>query len=264
MVMRLPAIAVACSGLVFAGTILHLNRDDGASQIVVTHMPLDMMEIQTDEEVEVIAPPPSHQPSRSVAPDIIAVPEIEPHLLERIEPRAPLAEVQQTPETPVEPENQPAATQPAQQTILHKPVALAAGVIEAQGHKIALAEIIPTEVDEQCTDNGKSWSCGTYARTAFRNWLRGRALTCTVPAQPSQETVISECMLGNFNPAEWLVEYGWARAQADSELIALEDIAREERRGMFGPAPSQELPLSTLVVPGTETMPDSNAPVLVD
>lgn len=262
--MRLPAIAVACSGLIFATTILLLNQDDGSSQIVITHMPVDILETPTPEEQEAIFAPPSQQPSRPVASDIIAAPAIEPHLLERIEPRAPLADVQQTPETASEPQTHPAVAGPSQQTILHSPVALAAGMIEAQGHTIVLADIIPTNPDERCSDNANEWSCGIYARTAFRNWLRGRALTCIVPAQPSQETVISECMLGNLNPAEWLVEYGWARAQPDSALVALEDIAREERRGIFGSSPSQDLPPSTLTMPSIETMPDISAPTLVD
>lgn len=122
--------------------------------------------------------------------------------------------------------------------VLYQPVAVAAGLVDAQGYAIALAGIVATDVNEICSDNGASWPCGVHARTAFRNWLRGRALTCTVPREPQPGTVVSDCMLGGQNPAEWLVVQGWARAEPGGPYAALEEEARANRRGLFGPAPS--------------------------
>src|SRR5690606_16307639 len=104
---------------------------------------------------------------------------------------------------------------PPRPTILHRPVAVAAGMFEAQGHTVALAGIEPLDAEEECVSDGVSWPCGVHARTAFRNWLRGRALTCTVPPALGEEVVVSACTLGRHDPAEWLVSQGWVRALAD-------------------------------------------------
>lgn len=170
---------------------------------------------------------------RPVAPDLINAPVTEPGRFERVQDRDPLSPMGRA----VDPRDLP-----PQPTALFGPVVTAAGSFEAQGHKVVLAGIEVTDPQQQCGDTGKQWPCGVYARTAFRTWLRGRSLSCVVTPVPVQETVVSDCALGTHNPAEWLVEQGWAKATAGGPYAEIGAQAQKERRGLFGPAPDVSLP----------------------
>ena len=172
--------------------------------------------------------PPLIYPVRPVAPEVIAPPPIPPEMLQRIEPRSPLSEIATA---------RPPSEGPPKETILFRPVATAGGVFTSLGHEVHLAGIVPTSADEMCISDGVSWPCGVHARTAFRNWLRGRALTCVVPPVPAGEAVTSKCLLGRYDAAAWLVSSGWVRSLPGSDYVDLEETARSERRGLFGPAP---------------------------
>lgn len=213
--MRPRAFVIALAGLVSVAGALTLYRPF----IVVDPPPAAAL-----PEPEAPAP----QTMQPVAPEIAARP-AEPEVPERAGQREPPGAAGPAQET---------SEAPPRRTILHQPVAVAAGLVEAQGYTIALAGIVPTDTGETCGGNGASWPCGVHARTAFRNWLRARALTCAVPREPEPETVVSDCLLGGQNPAEWLVAQGWARAAPDGPYAALEEEARANRRGLFGPAPS--------------------------
>ncbi len=182
-----------------------------------------------DPEVTTAARPAASplRTARSIAPDLVAVPEIDLHELERVEDRLPLGELGAAPDP---------ATMPPDERVLHGPVALAAGLVEAQGHRIRLAGIDILHAEANCEHEGERWPCGAHARTAFRGFLRGRALVCTVPRVPSGETLVSACRVGTQDPALWLAEQGWAKA-VDSPYADALDAARREGRGMFGPPP---------------------------
>lgn len=238
--MRPLAIAVALSGLAAAGAVVLAVR--GPAPVEERH-------------VEAGAAPPQDAPAarttqptggrvRPVAPDVVAAPPVERETLERVEAREPLSPIGRA-VTPSE--------EPPKPTILHRPLAVAAGLFESQGHTVKIAGIEPPDAGETCISDGVSWPCGVHARTAFRNWLRGRALTCVVPPVPGGEVVVSDCTRGKQNPAEWLVTQGWARAEADGPYAALETAARAQRRGLFGPAPAA-------LAPATVTLPDPAAP----
>lgn len=176
---------------------------------------------------------------RPVAPDVVAIPAVEQDALERITAREPLS----PPVTKEETER------PPRLTVLHRPHALAAGMFHSLGYTVLLAGVEPPDMEETCVADGVSWPCGVHARTAFRSWLRGRALSCVVPAKPVRgDVVVSDCSLGRQNPAEWLVVHGWARAVAGGPYAPLEAAARQERRGIFGPAPAVPEPL-TITLP---------------
>jgi endonuclease YncB( thermonuclease family) len=119
----------------------------------------------------------------------------------------------------------PIAVQPALKfELLFNPVATEAGMIEAGGHSIKLRGIRAFGSDETCTDNaGASWPCGMRARTAFRSWLRGRAIHCKVPELPGAEILETECLVAGEDPAAWLVAQGWAKPHSD-------DVADEQRQ----------------------------------
>lgn len=144
--------------------------------------------------------------------------------LTRVEPRAPL-----------NPQPEPG---PAETTLLHRPTVTGAGDIAFSDQALRLAGLKPTPVDRICENaDGSEWPCGTIARTAFRNYLRGRSLECDVPDDQWEETAVATCTLGDDDVAAWLARNGWAEAEPDSAYADLVEEARRERRGIFGGDP---------------------------
>ena len=237
--------AVACAGLailVLAGPALRDRALRG------THENQAVPEAATIVQGE--PPPPGHiapaaTPAfiRPVAPQIIAPPLLERHELERIDAREPLSPIGRA-HVPSE--------GPPKETVLHRPLVTRAGAFEAMGYRIVLPGLLQTEETEMCGDGDSAWPCGVHARTAFRAWLRGRALACTVPPAPPAEPVTTPCRLGAFDAGAWLVEQGWVRVDpADSRYAALAQEARAARRGLYGAGPA-ELPRGPAVTPSSD------------
>ena len=86
------------------------------------------------------------------------------------------------------------------------------------------------------THEGVSWPCGVRARTAFRLWLRGRALVCQLPDE-EQAVTSARCRLGKQDAGAWLVANGWARAAPDGPYVQAEEKARAAKMGIFGGPP---------------------------
>lgn len=125
----------------------------------------------------------------------------------------------------------------ARETLLHRPVALAAGLIEAQGHRVRLEGIEILPEDATCETPTGSWPCGLHARGAFRAWLRGRAVACTVrPVAVPGETEVSACSLAGHDPAEWLARQGWLR-EASGAYADMLGEAKAAGRGLYGSPP---------------------------
>ncbi|HTO33268.1 MAG TPA: thermonuclease family protein [Pararhizobium sp.] len=161
---------------------------------------------------------------RGIAPEQFGLPEdgtTQP--LERIEPRLPLSD-------PV------AKSQPVP-VVLRHPVALSAGLIRFGDRQLQLEGLAPQDADRTCGDGAATWPCGIVARTAFRNFLRARALRCTVPKNGWQGTVTAACTVSDLDPAAWLAENGWAETPAGSPLASKVDAARKSRLGFFGDDP---------------------------
>ncbi|CAH2402445.1 thermonuclease family protein [Mesorhizobium escarrei] len=173
--------------------------------------------------------------SRAIDPKIVAPPQLQAEELERVEPRAPLSEL-----ALAGPPKPPKTKMPDDWngTKLFQPVASAAGVIQARGYSVAISGVDIVRQDETCTDGGKSWTCGTRARTAFRAFLRGRAVVCTVPPEGGRDLITAECRVGNQDVGQWLIENGWARAAKGGPYVEAGEKARMARKGIFGPAPS--------------------------
>lgn len=215
--MRPAALMVGVGGILLVSAVVF---GWGQSQRATPLQP--EMISPTDDIADEPEPPRQERVGRQAAPDI-TTPQLDVTDLERIDPREPLTPLG-APEDP--------ATRPPREKLLMRPVAIAAGTIEAQGHRVSLENIEIVAPDETCERSGRSWPCGVYARTAFRNYLRGRAISCTVPNTPGEETVISRCMIGNADPAAWLVSQGWARAVAGGPYEEQQREAVEARRGI--------------------------------
>lgn len=176
------------------------------------------------------ARPEAH--SRAIDPEVVAPPQLQPEELERVEPRAPLSDLALA--------RPPKSKMPDDWngTKLFQPIATAAGVIQAKGYSVAVSGIDIVRQDETCADGGKSWTCGSRARTAFRAFLRGRAVVCAVPPEGGRDLIAAECRVGNQDVGQWLIENGWARAAKGGPYVEAGEKARTAKKGIFGPAPS--------------------------
>ncbi|MER8480995.1 thermonuclease family protein [Mesorhizobium sp. M1322] len=179
------------------------------------------------------ARPEAH--SRAIDPEVVAPPQLQPEELERVEPRAPLSDL-----ALARPPKPAKSKMPDDWngTKLFQPVAPAAGVIEAKGYSVAISGIDIVRQDETCADGSKSWTCGSRARTAFRAFLRGRAIVCAVPPEGGRDLIAAECRGGNQVVGQWLIENGWARAAEGGPYVEAGEKARTAGKGIFGPAPS--------------------------
>lgn len=195
--------------------------------------PADIGTVATVEE-----PPPAQVvvSSRLVAPQAIAPPQLATEELQRIEPREALSRLSLA----LPPK--PRAFDRDDGTVLFRPVASAAGSLDAKGYKIVIAGIDPVLPDEVCSVDGRSWPCGVRARTAFRAMLRSRAVTCEIPPEADRTAIVVPCRIGKQDIGEWLVANGWARATAAGPYAEAGNKAEAEGKGVFGPAPSTAAP----------------------
>jgi endonuclease YncB( thermonuclease family) len=156
-------------------------------------------------------------------------------LLQRLEPRAPLSGLAAPAPPPPPPDPD---SLPKRWRMVHQPVATAAGILEAGGMTLVLPGIDVIAVNETCTSpTGQSWPCGMAARTAFRAYLRGRALNCRLPDTRIETGILTECLLQGEDPALWLISQGWAKAKSDGPFGSQAQAAEAARRGIFGQPP---------------------------
>lgn len=205
-----------------AGTIPQASADAGPEEPATSAIPAPVAP----------QPPKPAVHSRAIDPDVIAPPELPTGELERIEPREPLSKLALAmPPKPKMPDDWNG-------TKLFQPVATAAGLIEAKGYSVAVSGIDIVPQDETCTTDGKSWPCGIRARTAFRAFLRGRAVVCTVPPEGGRDRIAAQCRIGKQDVGQWLVDNGWARATKGGPYAEAGEKALTAKKGIFGAAPN--------------------------
>jgi endonuclease YncB( thermonuclease family) len=189
---------------------------------------------------QVAAPAPAPRPAppklarvRPVAPEIVAQPQIAPAELERVEPRGALSRF-----------GRPLPPKPKNNGRIYRPFIDAAGRFSGSGLVVTVAGIEVTLPDRTCTDGqGREWPCGVRARTAFRSFVRGRALACDLPEELTQDEYTVACSLGGRDVGQWLAEQGWADAVPGGPYAQAAAAARDADRGIYGDAPVvEELP----------------------
>ena len=121
-------------------------------------------------------------PSRLVAPTVVAPPELAADELKREAPREPLSQLSLALPPKPEMKNEWAGTP------FFRPLAIESAVFESKGRTIAISGAESVPLDESCVYEGVSWPCGVRARTAFRLWLRSRALVCQLPDEEQPVT----------------------------------------------------------------------------
>lgn len=192
---------------------------------------------------------------RQIAPQIVAPPAVDTGDLEREAPRKPLSELGTAgPPKRTRPSGgatDGAAGAPAKPQ-LFRPVASAAGRLETDGLSIVIAGIDVLEPDQTCRGDNGDWPCGMVARTAFRSFLRGRALDCDLPDGELPDRLMASCRLGTQDLGAWLVSNGWAKVSSTGPYATEQAEAVEGRRGIFGSGPA---PLPQAPAPVSETAP---------
>ena len=236
MVLMVPAMAalVVAGGRTLKGSdsVVTVDQVDPGADTISQQGADTVPEEPATSAISTPQPPKPAAHSRAIDPEIVAPPELPADELERVEPREPLSKLAlAVPPKPKMPDDWNG-------TKLFQPVAPAAGLIEAKGYSVAVSGIDIVRQDETCSDNGKSWPCGVRARTAFRSFLRGRAVVCTVPPEGGRDLIAAECRIGKLDVGQWLVENGWARAAKGGPYVEAGDKARTAKKGIFGSAPN--------------------------
>jgi endonuclease YncB( thermonuclease family) len=176
-------------------------------------------------------PPKPVAPSRMVAPAIVAPPELAAGKeLLREPPREPLSKLSLALPPVPEVKNEWAGTP------FFRPLAIESAVFESMGRTIAISGVASVPLNESCVYKDVSWPCGVRARSAFRMWLRGRALVCRLPDEEKPVTS-ARCRLAKQDAGAWLVANGWARAAPDGPYVQAEEKARNAGMGIFGAPP---------------------------
>lgn len=185
--------------------------------------------------------------------------------LEREPARPPLSDMglASTPQPPELPAPAVLVEEGEPMQLLQRPVAIAAGRLESQGRIVDLQGIEVTPVEQTCQSvSGENWPCGMLARTAFRQWLRARAILCRLPQNDSGAAIATQCSVGNDDPAMWLVANGWAKASAGSPYGEAGKKAEDAKIGFYGDKPDTSLPelnstpsLPTVITPETSQQP---------
>lgn len=119
-----------------------------------------------------------------------------------------------------------------------RPLTVEAGLIAVGQGTLQLEGVKPTARTRQCdSSSGKPWPCGIIARTHQRMFLRNRTLDCTLDTLTWQGMRTAGCTLVGKSVGEWLVENGWAEAEAGSPLADKGRQAMEAKLGLFGDDP---------------------------
>ncbi|MDY8109575.1 hypothetical protein U0C82_10540 [Fulvimarina sp. 2208YS6-2-32] len=119
--------------------------------------------------------------------------------------------------------------------LLSRPVAIDNAHIEIGEARIALPGVEPLSVHDQCGPQASRWPCGARARTAFRAFLRGRSIACTVPKAFGEAPgeIVSACSLAGADIGAWIVANGWGRAVPGGPYVAIEAEAKKAARGIW-------------------------------
>lgn len=114
-----------------------------------------------------------------------------------------------------------------------------AGTLKTGNHIIRLKGITVRDEDETCEDaNGESWPCGSRARTALTQLIRGRAVVCDLPPGGDRPAFSTRCRIGKTDLSLWMVEQGWAKpaTEHNDKMARARDKAKQAQLGLWGGA----------------------------
>lgn len=106
------------------------------------------------------------------------------------------------------------------------------GVIEVDDRKFRLYGLDNPGGGQSCVRNAKPWNCAEAARTALRQHIEDRKVSCK-PTKKNEH--VARCTLDGVDLSALLVREGWARADREVEkgYRQEEKEARKARRGIW-------------------------------
>lgn len=119
------------------------------------------------------------------------------------------------------------------------PVRLADGDSFSLGHeRYRLFGIDAPELHQECTDaQGRSWPCGTRARSELRRIIATHPVQCRTVSVDRYGRKIAVCHVGGRDLAEEMVRAGYAtiidRRGSDNPYGAAQAEARADKRGIW-------------------------------
>ena len=121
---------------------------------------------------------------------------------------------------------------PLKPKLWHKPIISKAGFFTFKNYQVQLKGIKPLALDARCKlENGKFWPCGRFARTAMRNFVRGRSIECD-PVETQSDLIVTDCRVAGKNIAKWLVIRGWAEGE-NGRFESQMSAAQQKKSGMW-------------------------------
>jgi endonuclease YncB( thermonuclease family) len=133
------------------------------------------------------------------------------------------------------PDGQPAPKATLKPKRFYRVVVRDGGTLKSGDVVITLDGIAAHQADATCKDaKGRVWACGKQARIALMRLIRGRAVSCKVPASGTVKTLTARCNVGRTDLSEWLVRQGWVKPDtADTQLAEAADAARKNKIGVW-------------------------------
>jgi endonuclease YncB( thermonuclease family) len=108
--------------------------------------------------------------------------------------------------------------------------------LTASGTIIRLAGIHVREPNESCKDaDGKDWPCGEQAKGALKRLIRGRSITCALPAGGAGNEMTMRCAVVGIDLSTWMVRRGWAKplVEGDRSFVEAVQEAKTGRAGLW-------------------------------
>ncbi|MAF47926.1 MAG: thermonuclease family protein [Rhodospirillales bacterium] len=107
--------------------------------------------------------------------------------------------------------------------------------------RIWLYGIDAPEYKQECSVDGRLWSCGMAAKTVLMQAIGHKRVNCvSKPMDGDKPTdrrqlVLAVCRAGSLNLNEWMVKKGWAVAfrRHTTDYVDAEQTARRKRRGVW-------------------------------
>ncbi len=152
---------------------------------------------------------------------------------------------------------------------LVRPLALEKTTLTSGKLSVELANITGMSASETCqTASGQSWPCGARALTALRALLRSHRVDClpVVPLEPGK--ISATCSKGSVDLGLWMLQQGWAQANADAPESYAEAEAAARSAGLgrwqrtdFEPLPEALLPPQAAMTGVLDDMATPQQPV---
>ncbi len=103
-----------------------------------------------------------------------------------------------------------------------------ADTLVIQGQEVQLYGIDAPETQQLCLADGKRYGCGKAAAAALASLIGDRSLSCSLMGRASDGDNLVLCRVDGADIQDWLVEQGWALADAHQTRAYVDEEVRAE------------------------------------